>query len=162
QLEITSTTATVKIIGTGSTGAGASIIDAASTSRIFQVDAGTTVVLQNLEIAHGQAEQGGGTYSSGNLPLDQVTPDSHKANGQNGVASDIRRPTPGDNGQGGALYVAGGSAALTNSTLSNDTAHGGKGGGNSGSGLRGGAGQGGALYVAGGSVALTNCTLWGD
>ena len=75
------------------------------------------------------------------------------------------------------MYVAGGTATLTNSTFSGNTASGGNGGsggmgadrgglgsggGNGGSGGNGGAGMGGGVYVAGGTVTLTGVTLNGN
>ena len=70
QLEISNTTATVNIIGTGSSGASASIIDAGGTSRVFQVDTGATVVLEDLEITGGKAcvTPGGTPLAAGSIP----------------------------------------------------------------------------------------------
>src|SRR5262249_38746613 len=78
--------------------------------------------------------------------------------------------TQGGNGLGGGLYVAGGTASLSNVTVSSNTAQGGDGsdagffydfdrravpvpGGNGGNGL------GGGLYAAGGTVSLHGTTV---
>jgi hypothetical protein len=82
----------------------------------------------------------------------------------------------GGNGYGGALYVAGGTATLSNDTLSANGAPGGPGGpgggggpggtsyngGSGGSGGPGGNGYGGGLYAAGGTVGLSSDTLSGN
>jgi hypothetical protein len=73
----------------------------------------------------------------------------------------------GGGGMGGGVYVDGGTATLTNVTLSGNTAQGGQGGAGSTTQLgltrtfggAGGCGQGGALDVAGGTVTLTSATL---
>jgi uncharacterized repeat protein (TIGR01451 family) len=95
----------------------------------------------------------------------------------NGAIGEFGEPGPGGNGGaagaagaglGGGLYVAAGTVALTNDTLSGDTAQGGNAGnfglqernfGQAAGGLDGGAGSGGGVYVAAGTVALTNDTL---
>jgi hypothetical protein len=60
------------------------------------------------------------------------------------------------------MYVAAGSATLTNCALANDTAVGGTGGDATLDGGDGGLGQGGAIYVAAGPVTLNNCTFSND
>jgi hypothetical protein len=168
QLELSTATATVQIIGTGSSGPDASIIDAGGTSRILQVDPNVTVVLEDLEITGGQAPQdaagdaqGGGISTGGNLELDNVLVDQNTAAGANGVG-------PGDaggTGQGAGIYVAGGGFTLNNSDLSNDFARGGDGATAISSGQlggAGGAGQGAGIYVAGGEVTLNNSALSND
>jgi hypothetical protein len=77
---------------------------------------------------------------------------------------------PGGDAYGGAIYVASGTATLTNVILSDNRAIGGHGGGggqigfhhtrgSGGSGGNGGNGYGGAMYVAAGTVKLTNVTF---
>ena len=96
QLEISTTTTAVHIIGTGSSGPDASIIDAGGASRVFQVDPHVTVVLEDLEITGGQAPQGGGIYTSGNLELDDVLIDHDTAvGGDGGGFGGRRRRRPG-------------------------------------------------------------------
>ena len=65
----------------------------------------------------------------------------------------------GGNVFGGGLYVAGGTATLTNATVSSNRAQGGAGYFGAYAGGKGGNGGGGGLYVAGGTVTLTNVTL---
>jgi hypothetical protein len=193
QLEISNTTAMVNLLGTGTSGAGASVITIAdgSTSRVFQVDAGTTVLLRNVAITHGQSDLGGAIFTSGDLTLDSALIDGNEAlggagtdGGSTGVPGVGMPGLDGGEGgpaRGGGIYVAGGSVALKNSTLSNDIAQGGVGGaggvgGNGASGISGninggpggrggnggigGDGDGGGIYVAAGaSVTLEASTI---
>ncbi len=66
---------------------------------------------------------------------------------------------PAGSGFGGGLYVAGGTATLTNATVSSNMAQGGAGYAGAYVGGNGGNGGGGGLYVAAGTVTLTNVTL---
>jgi hypothetical protein len=98
----------------------------------------------------GSDATGGGIYSSGVLTLEGgTTVENNRAIGTTRFGA----PGNGGNGFGGGLYVAGGTAALTNSTLSFNRA---LGGGNNGD---GGNGFGGALQVSGGTVSVRNSTL---
>jgi hypothetical protein len=96
-------------------------------------------------------------------------------NGAQGVNAGFGGGSGGSGGSGGdacggGLYLAGGSATLTNDTLSGNSAQGGGGGGggggfghaSGGSGGSGGNASGGALCVAGGAATLTNDTLSGN
>jgi hypothetical protein len=109
---------------------------------------------------------GGGIYSNGSLTLQSSTFQYNQALGSDGNAG-----TNGGDANGGGLYVAGGTASLTDTILSSNLAQGGKGGdgglakseehrgaGHSGGG-NGGSGQGGGLYVASGTVSLHSSTV---
>ena len=63
ELNYTNTAGTLTIIGQGSTGPNATVIDQLSLDRVLNVAAGTTVILENVELTGGVAvtDQGGGT-----------------------------------------------------------------------------------------------------
>ena len=63
QLNYSNTAGTLTIIGQGSTGPNATVIDQLSLDRVLNVAAGATVILENVEITGGLAvtDQGGGT-----------------------------------------------------------------------------------------------------
>jgi CSLREA domain-containing protein len=171
QLELSKTSGTETILGPG---AGLLKISGNDASRVFQVDAGVTAVLEDLEVTGGRAPQdgagnaaGGGIFTSGNLELDNVLLDHNTAAGR---AGSFMFPSgngfDGGAGQGGGLYVAAGIVTLNKSTLSNNSAQGGRGGdgdivfGPVGAfGGSGGVGQGGSVFIAGGNVTLNDSTL---
>jgi large repetitive protein len=158
------------------TGPGASSLTTSgnNSSRLFDVDSGGSLTLENVTLSGGLAQgtgaaaEGGAIYSSGTLALSGDAVKSNEAVGSSGG--------PGGNGAnayGGGIYVAAGSVTLTNDTFSGNKALGGNGGygaANSdvsggpsrGAGGSGGAGSGGGLYVAAGTVTLTDDTLSGN
>jgi hypothetical protein len=93
------------------------------------------------------------SVSAGDVTLSDLTLTNGRARG-----ADAPSGQTGGNGLGGAINVAGGSLTLNNSSLSNNTAQGGRGGDSTG-GSPGGVGLGGAIYVGGGAVTLNNSTL---
>ena len=111
---------------------------------------------------------GGGIYSSGALSMSGCTVRNNAAiggYGQDGgfIYADMGgRYFPGSDGRsafGGGVCVAGGSASISNSTFTGNTAAGGNGGygygyGSSAYGGNGGDGLGGAVYAGGASVTL--------
>jgi hypothetical protein len=170
--------------------------------RLFDVAAGASLTLQNMTLENGKtggaAAQGGAIYNQGALTLSAVDVADNSAtspggygygggiwsngsltlNGtvlrdnfvQGGVAS------PGTTvAFGGAVYVAGGTANITNTTFGLNVASSFGGGESFGSALYVAAGQvilasttvsdnnsydvGGGVYVAGGTVTLTNDTV---
>src|SRR6185312_3053485 len=157
ELDITNTRHVLVIQGAGSSGAGATIIDAtALRDRAFHlVGPGVQVVFQNLEIRGGTARDNGrlgtapGTTTAtgggilddaGTLTLTNVVITGATATAGTGQAA-----------EGGGVFVGGGTARLTATTLSNDRAIGGDGANaaftsNAGNGGAGGAGQGGGLF----------------
>jgi uncharacterized repeat protein (TIGR01451 family) len=82
ELQITNTAQTITIEGQGSTGPNATIIDQTALDRVFQINSGVTVILENLEITGGTATndgfgsnvnaEGGGILNHGNLTLTNV------------------------------------------------------------------------------------------
>jgi hypothetical protein len=120
---------------------------------------------------------GGGVFSTGALTVTGSTFLNNVAAGGGGFNATVIRPGPqpgsggylvgssdGGDGYGGALFIAGGTASISGSTLTGNTASGGNGGNGystytatrqSGN---GGDGFGGGLYVGGGSVALRSVT----
>ena len=119
ELDITCTAHTLIIQGQGTTGAGATIINASAFSRVFHiVNPGTTVEFQNLVITGGRAAgsgmvAGGGIYNNGgNLTLNNVAILSNSA------------VSNSSNAQGGGVFSNSGSVSLVGCTVSGNTAGG--------------------------------------
>jgi hypothetical protein len=154
--------------------------------RLFAVEAGAALSLENMTVqgglayGAGPAASGGAIWSDGSLALTDVVVQQNKALGQDGRDATIGGPlidlpTNGHSGLGGGLFISGGAALLTNVTLTANTAQGGQGGDGatiSGSGrgrekhpadkiesAHGGAGFGGGLYAAGGTITLRNTNV---
>jgi hypothetical protein len=119
--------------------------------------------------AYGQPAAGGGIYSSGYLTMEGNTTirNNHAIGGQGGPgavgysrsgSASIGAGGRGGDGAGGGLYVAAGTAAITNVSFLSDTAEGGSGGPGCGGG-RGGSGLGGGLYLNSGVISLTTVTF---
>jgi hypothetical protein len=126
---------------------------------------------------------GGGIYSTGDLEVRDSIIDQNTAwagAGGDGLSVGLAHKPgnaglPGGTATGGGVYVGGGNAAISNSTLSGNTALGGLGGNGSdggpsiglagwagGNGGQGGVGAGGALYEFGGVVTLSDSTVSGN
>lgn len=164
ELEVLATAHQVMIRGLGSSGPGASVIDANGLSRVFQLDPGTRVTLEGVEITGGMAQddgtsgatptpaEGGGILDDGaTLTLDNVLVDHDTARGAAGSEGQAASKAGGPGGagmdaRGGGLYVGGGQVLLINSVLTDDDAQGGT-GGNGGAGL---VGHSGTSYASGG------------
>jgi hypothetical protein len=119
--------------------------------RLFAVASGAALTLQNLTVQGGLENTGwggGGIFTQGSLTLTGVNVLNNAAYG----------PSSGGDGIGGGIYVSGGTANLSNCTLSNNIAQG-VGFATSMSGDAGYDGLGGGLYVSGGTVSLSNCTV---
>jgi hypothetical protein len=137
---------------------GAILNQGALTLNGVTVQDNTAQATDGLEFFGGA---GGGIYSSGALTLAGCTIQNNHALGgtlQNGLAA-----------YGGGLYVAGGTASLTNVTLSGNTAQGGNGANGFQSSQKtpyppgdGGDGLGGGMYVAAGTVTLRLTTVSGN
>jgi hypothetical protein len=116
------------------------------------IDNHGTLVLNGVTVEHNSAEgwqsagAGGAIYSSGSLTLEGGTLI------ENNEVSGPYESGTGVNCFGGGVYVAAGTVTVTDTTLSANTALGGRGdiGGN---------GLGGGMYVAGGTVILRDDTL---
>jgi hypothetical protein len=158
--------------------------------RLFDVAEGAALTLENLTLqgglafGAGAAASGGAIFSQGLLELTGVTVQKNQAVGSRGTnafyyvsrGGDVVgfAGTVGAAAFGGGIYIAGGTALLTDVTLSSNTAQGGDGGdglfvhvsknsridggGKIPSG-NGGAGLGGGLYAAGGMVTLANTSV---
>jgi hypothetical protein len=111
---------------------------------------------------------GGGVYSGGVLDVADSAIQNNQALGPDGPLLSL--PWPGGPAAGGGLYVAGGTAALSNTTLSSNLARGGNGANaptpHKGTGFpppavggKGGDALGGGLYAAAGTVTLRDCTV---
>jgi hypothetical protein len=177
-LDITTTHA-LMIMGQGSSGPNATIIDgSALQDRLFQVlKAGTMVQFRDLVLQGGVAHDNGtaGTLpgstdawggallnQGGSVTLLNVIVQNNQAQGANGSNGG-----PGMQALGGGVYSNGGTLSLHNVTLSGNIAQGGAGGGgigpssggDGGAGGAGGLARGGGLYAAGGLLNLQGFSL---
>jgi hypothetical protein len=152
------------------------------TFRLFDVASGASLSLDDVTLFGGAADgvadgaQGGAIYSAGTLSLNNVTVENSYAAGEYQTPQPTQPITtlpPGGGGentsppnttpvttdaQGGAIYIATGTANITNSTLHLNKAFGEL----SGAGPRsvdGSNGLGGGLYVAGGQVNIIGSTF---
>jgi hypothetical protein len=104
----------------------------------------------------GTSDAGGGIWSNGSLTLESGTlMEGNQAHGGAEFGNMFGPITPAGDAYGGALYIAGGSASITNTTIKGNYAWGGSTGGFN----MGGYAYGGALYVAAGQVVLTTTTV---
>lgn len=176
-LDITTTLHTVTIVGGGSSGPSASIVDAAglnmgsSRDRAFHLTgAGVTVIFQDLVIQNGTAADdgtsgvstdpaaqnthrtGGGILNNGgSVTLTNVTVQACRAQGR---GSNSANPPGILEARGGGLasLTATGTVVITDSTLSGNLAQGGTGpagNNNIGSGAKGG-----SIYFEGGTLSI--------
>ncbi len=153
-------------------------------SRFFDVNAGASLTLQNLTLKGGSLlsggpYEGGAIFNQGALTLSGVTVQSNEvkplfnlgsamgggiwSNGsltlENGTLVQDNRVL-GSSGEesfdafGGAMYIAGGSASISNTTFTGNTAAAGVGAGGPDA-----SGFGGALYVAAGQVVIKTSTV---
>lgn len=148
----------VTIVGKGSEG---TIIQAAetqdaATDRVFTVQRGVHVVMQDLTVRHGQVRgrpgRGGGIWNQGTLDLKQVTVADNRALGDIG--------DPGGKAEGGGIYNEG-VVHVVGSTIASNRAQ----GGNGYAGSNGGDARGGGIF--GGDdgsarVSLLNSTVSGN
>ena len=181
-LDITTSLHTVTIVGGGSSGPDATIIDAAGLStgtlhdRVFHITgSGVTVIFQDLAIQNGQAADngtsgastnptaqntnraGGGVLNNGgSLTLDNVIVQSCQALGKgDSVIND--HTTLDALGGGLASLTATGNVIITDSTLTANTAAGGNGGDfNNGAGSNA---MGGSIYFAGGTLNINGSRI---
>ena len=136
-------------------GAGRSVtIDGDNSTRVFSVSSGITFNLQNLTVAGGKADGGGGIYNNGTTNVANCTISGNSAGGSGGgilnypgrtlrvVSSTISGNSAAD---GGGIYNFG-PLTLTNSTISANTA----------------SSYGGGLYNRSSTVTLTNNTFSGN
>jgi hypothetical protein len=146
--------------------------------RLFNVDIGASLRLQNLTLQGGLAflDIGGGAiYNEGTLVLDGVTVQDNTAQGnatseadgggilsfgsvtlEGGTTLLDNQALDSNGSAGGGLFVAAGSATLDDAILKNNIARGGN------FHFGGGSAFGGGLYVGFGTVTLINVTLDGN
>lgn len=133
-----------------------------------------TLTLDHVTIQNNRSGSGGGVYSVGDLIVEGSTIRGNSAIGDRGSDGHyfffgiwIATPgMPGGPAYGGGVTIAGGTASISNSTLTDNLARGGDGGAGvnvnvdstplRSAGGDGGDGFGGGLYVAGGTVTLLN------
>jgi len=161
-------------------GAGATIINGNNLDRVFEIFSGK-VTISGVTIENGLATDTGGggiLNEGGTVTLSSVTLSNNQAQGFDGADGESAPPGTGDgvsggggnSGEGGAILNEAGSLAITNCTIANNEAVGGKGGkggdggaavgasgkagangqsvtgGNGGSGGDGGGGEGGGIF----------------
>ena len=136
ELELSDATGTVAIMGP----AAGVTVNAGGASRVFQIDSGVTASISGMTITGGSAYSGGGLANDGgNLTLTDCTV-SGNTSGSPGFY-------PSSGGGAGLYNSESGTSALSNCTISDNTAYGQAGGG---------------INNQGGSVTLTNCTISGN
>ena len=190
-LDVTSTAHALVIVGKGSTGPSATVLDQTDLDRVLQALPGTRVTLEDLAIEGGvatddgaasaspgsTAAEGGGVLDQGSsLTLSNVLFSGDAAQGGHGVTAATSAAAVGQVGAGGGLFVAGGTASLTQVSFEGDSASGGTGGAVTGveatdgfngkaaqPGGVGGGGLGGGLFVTGGAaVTASKLTITSD
>jgi hypothetical protein len=155
--------------------------------RLFDVTAGSSLILENVTLQNGLAQgagsaaEGGAIYNQGGLTLIGVSVQNNAAQGSNGsdgvVASklkdhqtiDVLDGQAGGDAAGGGIWSSGSVALQGGTILQGNQALGGRGGaagwlsdGTTGNGGAGGSGYGGGLYVAGFQVSMIDVTLYGN
>ena len=104
----------------------------------------------------GTSNAGGGIWSNGSLTLENGTfMEGNRAIGGAQFGNLFGPSEPAGDAYGGALYIAGGTASIANTTITGNYAW----GGSSLAFNTGGNAYGGALYVAAGQVVLTTTTV---
>jgi hypothetical protein len=137
-----------------------------SNHRIFNISAGKTVTLTNLDLYGGvvfgvsgsNAGYGGAIYNAGHLTLKNDVLQENFAIGEN----DLSSANNGINGYGGGIFNAGtGTLILNGATIESNAAYGGR-GTNAHSGGAGGKGAGGGIFNAGGVITINGATAVGE
>jgi hypothetical protein len=185
-LDITSTTHALMIVGQGSSGPNTTIIDgSALQDRLFQVvNAGIMVQFRDLVLQGGVAHDNGTTgvlpgstdacggallNQGGSVTLLNVVVQNNQAQGSNGAPGTTSNIDGGAGRQalGGGVFGNSGTLSFQNATLWGNLAQGGAGGagsvqgrgGTGGAGGNGGLARGGAVYAAGGILNVQGCSL---
>ena len=110
--------------------------------RIFVVDTGGNLTLNNITVTMGNIlGNGGGIFNQGTLAINSCTISNSTATGNS--------ETTGTGGGGGIFNQTGGTLSITNSTISSNTA----------TGSTGFAGQGGGISNLGTITSITNSTI---
>ncbi|MHB1556630.1 MAG: beta strand repeat-containing protein, partial [Isosphaeraceae bacterium] len=136
-------------------GAGLLTIDAAKSSRVFQVNLGVTASISGLTITGGTGTAGGGVYSKGNTSLSDCVVTGNTATnygggiyGSNTLSLTDCTISANSGFMGGGVYTS--VKVATTPTITDCTIS-----GNS-------AGQNGAGAYLGGTAAMTDCTISGN
>jgi hypothetical protein len=186
QIASTATAGTLTITGPG---ANSLTISGNNLFRIFVVNTGGNLTLNNITVTMGNITgNGGGIFNQGTLAINSCTISNSTATGnsattgggggifnQTGGTLSITNSTISSNtatggtgfaGQGGGISNLGTITSITNSTISSNTATGGAGAAaaaaSGAAGGAGGAGQGGGIFNSGTITSLTNSTLSGN
>jgi large repetitive protein len=121
----------LEIIGAGMN---LTILDGGGIRQVIYIPSGITSSLKDLTIQNGNkpAVQGGGIYSGGTLTLTRVKVTGNSAGGGGGIKSDSvltmtdsivsNNITTGGVAPGGGIWIDGGTANLTNTTISGNIA----------------------------------------
>jgi hypothetical protein len=163
------------------------IIDASGYGRLFDVVKGGSLTLENVTLQNGRVQgsgvsaEGGAIYNQGTLVLSEVLIQNNTAAGlfvnaagggiwsnraltlENSTLIQANSATGGDGGTtggnafGGGIYIAGGTANITDTTFGQGD-QGNKAQGGFGAHV-GGSAYGGAVYVAAGTVTMSADTL---
>src|SRR5262249_38388690 len=142
QLEVTND---LTIVGLGATRLAVSGTDH---SRVFALDAGITVAIDDLTPPAGLADNGGAIRNDGaTLSLFYVV-----------VADSRALGAPGSDALGGGVWNDSGTLVVSHSTFSNNRAIGGDGG----PGIAGGEGDGGAIDNVNATLIITSSTFTGN
>jgi hypothetical protein len=128
----------------------------AAGDRVFTIEAGADVTIQELTIRHGRVRgtvaQGGGILNDGTLTLERSTVTANRAVGLNASPK-------GHTGSGGGIYNSG-SLTVVMSTVSHNVAQGGNG---SASAADGGDAEGGGIANGeAGTLIVINSTISGN
>jgi predicted outer membrane repeat protein len=103
----------------------------AATNRVFFIASGTTAIIQNLTVQHGNSTHGAGINNGGTLTLINVNVEDNQENGiyNTGVLTvtnsiiQLNRATSGSYSYGGGIYNAAGITTLINTCISSNTAN---------------------------------------
>lgn len=155
----------VNINGPGST---ALSVSGNSTSRVFNLAAGSLAAIADISITGGRAAaggNGGGILNGGNLSLSNVSINGNAAgNGADGPFASGAAGSVG--GHGGGIFNNGGALTLTNCALTGNSAgtagNGSNGFGTGSIGNGGSGGSGGGIFNNGGTLNVRNSTLSGN
>jgi hypothetical protein len=120
-------------------------------ARVFEIAAGTEVMLRDLKVRHGYVSgttsKGGGILNHGTLILERVAIEANDAVGATGYV--------GGTARGGGVY-SDGELQIVDSTISTNSAQGGAGY------SRGGDGEGAGVFAAGEIARFKNVTISGN
>ena len=146
--------------GTTLDGSGHTVTISGSNSvRVLYINSGVQFLLENLTIADGRTNSGGGLFNSGgSVTISNCVFSNNVAIGAAGASGP--GGSPGQPATGAGIYNSGTLTVLASSFIGN-SAVGGAGGGGLDFGGNGADGSGGAIYSVG-NANVTNCTFQGN